>query len=77
MLGFILQKTFGRGESLFQLESIVDRVKRYQNGEKGFFPDRVDVLTGGFPCQDFSIAGKRKGTTSHKNHRGDLLEPPT
>lgn len=64
-------------ENFFYLESIVDRVKRYWSGERNLFPKNIDVITGGFPCQDFSIAGKRKGFNSHKSHMGNSLEGPT
>ena len=60
-----------RGHSLdsYRLESIVDIVKRHQLGFDEF-PENIDVVTGGFPCQDFSVAGKRKGFDSSKDHNG-------
>src|SRR5690606_38110830 len=63
-----------RGHSVdnFHGESIVDLVKMHRNGIK-VFPDNIDVVTGGFPCQDFSVAGKRNGFNSHKNHKGELV----
>lgn len=61
----------GHNTDDFQVDSIVDLVKLHQSGSK-VFPDNIDIVTGGFPCQDFSIAGKRKGFNSHKNHKGKL-----
>lgn len=57
---------------IYHLDSIVDLVKRARAGEK-VFPDDIDIVTGGFPCQDFSVAGKRLGFNSHKSHLGVAL----
>lgn len=57
---------------IYHLDSIVDLVKRAKAGEK-IFPDGIDIVTGGFPCQDFSIAGKRLGFDSQKSHLGVAL----
>lgn len=58
---------------IYHLDSIVDLVKRARQGES-VFPDDIDIVTGGFPCQDFSIAGKRLGFNSQKSHLGVSLE---
>lgn len=48
-------------------------VKLHKSGVN-IFPKSIDVVTGGFPCQDFSVAGKRNGFESDKNHRGELIK---
>ncbi|AFY73230.1 DNA-methyltransferase Dcm [Synechococcus sp. PCC 7502] len=63
----------GISPSVFHLDSIVNLVKDSELG-KFSFPSNIDIVTGGFPCQDFSVAGKRKGFNSHKSHSGDLLD---
>lgn len=57
---------------IYHLDSIVDLVKRAKTGED-VFPPNVDIVTGGFPCQDFSVAGKRLGFNSQKSHLGTAL----
>lgn len=64
-------KRYGYDSSIYRTESIVDLVKQHKNGGD-IFPENVDVVVGGFPCQDFSVAGKRKGFNSMRTHDGKL-----
>jgi DNA (cytosine-5)-methyltransferase 1 len=59
----------GHSSDFFFTQSLVDLVKQQRQGAT-IFPQEVDVVTGGFPCQDFSIAGRRNGLNSSKNHLG-------
>ncbi len=62
-----------RNGVIFRTESVVNLVKNHLAGESGVFP-KADIVVGGFPCQDFSVAGKRNGFNSHKAHHGGILD---
>ena len=64
-------------QNTYHLDSIVNLVKQHKDGIDSVFPDNINILIGGFPCQDFSVAGKRMGLCSDKCHYGDEITTDT
>ena len=62
----------GHNAEDFYQDSIVDLVKMYRSGTN-VFPDDVDVVTGGFPCQDYSVARSKKNEQGIEGKKGVLF----
>jgi DNA (cytosine-5)-methyltransferase 1 len=45
-------------------DDVKELVRRVERGE---LPEQVDLLTGGFPCQDISLAGGRAGLAGNRS----------
>jgi DNA (cytosine-5)-methyltransferase 1 len=64
-------KKYGHADDEYHVGSIVDLVRAAESGSFEF--PKADIVTGGFPCTDFSLSGKRKGFKSEKDHNGNLM----
>lgn len=64
---------FGYNPHIYHCQSIVELVKMQRQGAH-IFPNNIDVVLGGFPCQDFSVSGKRLGFNSQKDDYGKKRE---
>ena len=60
-----------KNNGVFINDSIVNLVKEERLHK--YKRKSIDVITGGFPCQDFSVSGKRKGFKSHKSHLNEKI----
>ncbi|GAB1536547.1 DNA (cytosine-5-)-methyltransferase [Geovibrio sp. ADMFC3] len=61
------KKNLGHNSVNQDICSFLDHLSSLPIDDRQFiFPEYADIVIGGFPCQDFSVAGKRKGLDAHR-----------
>ena len=62
-------------DGILDIAPIFGDIKKFiSDGYAQLYSDRVDVVSGGFPCQPFSVAGKRLGVDDPRNMWPSTIE---
>jgi DNA (cytosine-5)-methyltransferase 1 len=57
------EKNFGHTSLCADIRDVLSEKTLFNDSR---LPDKADIVLGGFPCQDFSLSGKRRGFNSQR-----------